>query len=155
MRTEKRRAGRPHPLFLLTTVESDAHTWNLVYIETLLEEHGVETINLGPCVPAEMTIEAIVSHRPDGVIVSSVNGHGFLQGRALYQLAAEHLGDCLPPMLIGGKLSTTEENGPALKRELLALGFEGVFVGRRAIPEFRRWLTESFSAGYELAASAP
>jgi len=154
MKTESGSAERQRPLFLLTTVESDAHTWNLVYIETLLEEHGIEIINLGPCVPADMTIDAIEAHRPDGVIVSSVNGHGFLQGRELYRRAAERLGDELPAMLIGGKLSTNEESAAAIKRELTTLGFSGVFVGRRAIPEFRQWLLDAFSATADTALSA-
>ena len=134
--------ARKGPTFLLTTIESDAHTWNLIYMESLLEEHGIRTVNLGPCVSAEMTVDAIAAHRPDAVIVSSVNGHGLQQARDLFRSAERRLGESLPPMLIGGKLSTSDVKGPAIRQELLATGYRGVFVGDRAIQEFRQWLAE-------------
>jgi methylaspartate mutase sigma subunit len=141
------------PTFLLTTIESDAHTWNLVYMRSLLEEHSIHTISLGPCVRAEATVEAIFAHRPDVVVISSVNGHGVVQGRALFQLAARCVGKPLPPLVIGGKLCTRDADEPGVKRDLLALGFSGVFVGAQAIPEFRRWLTKFNELRAELGTS--
>lgn len=128
------------PLFVLSTVESDSHMWNLVYLQLLLEEHGVEVINLGPCVPTATTLQTLVSSRPDALIISSVNGHGFWQGRALREAAVRAFGEELPLFLIGGKLTTSQADDVAVARELRAAGFAEVFVGEQAIPEFRRWL---------------
>lgn len=145
---------RDRPLFLLTTIESDSHTWNLVYMQSLLEENHIETINLGPCVPAAASIEAILAHRPDAVVISTVNGHGFVQGRALFDEARRRLGGGLPPMVIGGKLSTSDAERANIKRELLTLGFSGVFVGEPAVAEFRQWLTAWFHSSHQAVVSA-
>lgn len=36
---------------VLSTIPSDSHTWNLLFLQLLLEEHGCEVTNLGACVP--------------------------------------------------------------------------------------------------------
>ena len=128
------------PLFVLSTIESDSHMWNLVYLQLLLEEHGIEVINLGPCVPTTTTLQTLVSSRPDALIISSVNGHGFWQGRALREAAVRAFGEGLPLFLIGGKLTTSEANDASVAKELRAAGFDEVFVGEQAIPQFRQWL---------------
>jgi methylaspartate mutase sigma subunit len=71
------------PTALLTTIESDSHSWNLVYMELLLKEQSFRVVNLGPCAPVPKTIAAIAEFGPDVVVVSTVNGHGYLQGKTL------------------------------------------------------------------------
>ena len=132
----------PTPRFLLSTIESDSHMWGLVYLQLLLEEQGIDVINLGPCVPAVRTLEALKHLRPDVLVISSVNGHGLWQGRALRESAVDMFGADLPPFLIGGKLTTSESENAAAVRELRAAGFAGIFVGKQAIPEFRQWLLQ-------------
>ena len=44
---------REQPTVLLTGASSDAHTWNLVFLQLLIAEHGFRVTNLGPAVPAE------------------------------------------------------------------------------------------------------
>jgi methylaspartate mutase sigma subunit len=142
------------PLFILSTIESDSHTWNLVYLQSVLEEHGIMVLNMGPCVPAEVTVSAMLMHRPDAVIVSSVNGHGYVQGRTLLHLAGQRFGKTFPPMVIGGKLSTCEAQNASIRRHLLQLGFGAVFVGAHAIPEFQRWLIHFYERRHEMAVPA-
>jgi hypothetical protein len=48
--------NKEHPLFLLTSVESDAHTWNLVYMQCLLE--GVQTV-VGAIVRIQSRIRSV------------------------------------------------------------------------------------------------
>jgi methylaspartate mutase sigma subunit len=129
---------------LLSTPESDSHTWNLVYLQLYLEELGLTVRNLGPCTPHRTTVNAIKLYRPDCVVLSSVNGHGFTQGRTLIQLIREETGDVRLPIVIGGKLSTAEVDESCVRRELLAAGFDEVFHGSESIAEFRVWLLELF-----------
>src|SRR5262249_59490655 len=95
---------------VVTSVASDSHTWNLVYLQLVLEELGHKVVNLGACVPDELLISECLRVRPDLVVVSTVNGHGFHDGmeligrfRALEDLATT-------PVVIGGKLGIA---GPA------------------------------------------
>lgn len=57
------------PRVLLSTVSSDSHTWNLVYLSLLLEEHGYEVHNLGATVPDELLITTARSQQPDVIVI--------------------------------------------------------------------------------------
>lgn len=111
---------------LVTSVSSDSHTWNLVYLQLALEELGHRVDNLGACVPDDLVIDACLRGRYDLVVVSTVNGHGSLDGarligriRACPELAAI-------PVVIGGKLGITGA-GRHGREELRSAGFDAVF----------------------------
>ncbi|WP_338054117.1 cobalamin B12-binding domain-containing protein [Streptomyces spiramenti] len=132
---------RTKPLVLISTVASDAHTWNLVFLQLLVEELGHPVVNLGPCVPEELLAQACREHRPDLLVMSSVNGHGFRDGlSAIRHLRAQP--DLDPfPAAIGGKLSTSDSDDPERVRELVEAGFDAVFMdGSAAVSTFRRFL---------------
>ncbi len=113
---------------LLSSVSSDSHTWNLVFMQLLLEELGHEVINLGACVPDQMIIDHCKQDAPDLLVISSVNGHGSIDGeRMIRSLRADpalrHL-----PAVIGGKLTTTARIGFEEHRQRLEdAGFSTVF----------------------------
>lgn len=126
MRTVAQRDGRRR--VVLSTVSSDAHTWNLVFLQLLLEEMGHEVINLGPCVPDRLLLDSVRRIRPDLLVVSTVNGHGRLDGaRVIRKLRADPVaGDT--PAVIGGKLGIDGETGSAAARDLVDAGFDAVFT---------------------------
>jgi methylaspartate mutase sigma subunit len=124
---------------VVTTTSSDAHTWNLIYLQLLLRERGHDVLNLGACVPDSLVVGACRRHRPDLVVVSSVNGHGANDGlrlirrfRAVRELAAT-------PVVIGGKLGTAGE-GIAWAPRLREAGFDAVFDETTGILPFRQYL---------------
>ncbi|NED11120.1 cobalamin-dependent protein [Streptomyces sp. SID9124] len=120
-------ARRPRRRVLLSTVSSDSHTWNLVFLQLLLEESGNEVINLGSCVPDDVILDAVRAERFDAVVISSVNGHGFLDGRrVIKKLRSIPEGDGLPVM-IGGKLGILGDGNDRYSDELVAAGFDAVF----------------------------
>lgn len=126
---------------VLSGVASDAHTWNLVFLQLLLEELGHRVVNLGPCVPESLLVEQCARRRPDLVVLSSVNGHGFQDGlRAIAALRARpELADT--PTVIGGKLSTTGVADGTLSRRLMVAGFDAVFEdGHTEFGDFRGYL---------------
>ncbi|HUN35636.1 MAG TPA: cobalamin-dependent protein [Trebonia sp.] len=119
-----RRAGR---LCVVSSVSSDAHTWNLSFLQLLLEEHGFDVINLGACVPDELLLETCRTYRPCAVVISTVNGHGRIDGLRLARRfrddpSLEHM-----PLVIGGKLGLTAGDSPALRAQLIRAGFDAVF----------------------------
>ncbi|MFF1408747.1 cobalamin B12-binding domain-containing protein [Streptomyces sp. NPDC058289] len=123
---------------LISSVSSDSHTWNLVYLQLLLEELGHQTVNIGACVPESLLVQEALSERPDLVVISSVNGHGHQQGGSYVRALHEHLPGL--PVVIGGKLGTRGDGNTSYIADLLDQGFSGVFVGEDAIPEFIRHL---------------
>ncbi len=115
---------------LLTSTHSDAHTWNLVYLQLFCEELGCEVVNLGACVPIELLLSSWRRHDPDVVVVSSVNGHGYFDGLCTAAAVRRHRDLCRTPMVIGGNLSTapapdgTGGIGAARRRQLRHAGFD-------------------------------
>ncbi|AKJ14874.1 hypothetical protein ABB07_33905 [Streptomyces incarnatus] len=125
---------------ILSSVSSDSHTWNLVHLQLLLEEWGHEVHNLGACVPDDLVLRECRGHRPDLVVISSVNGHGFLDGRRLITRLRREPDLVQLPVVIGGKLGTDGAAGGAHGPALRAAGFTAVFEGDAAIEEFRAYL---------------
>ncbi len=128
--------GSPH--CLLATVESDSHMWNLVYLQLWLTEHDFNVRNLGSCTPMDLVLTTLEQHRTQLLVVSSVNGHGHSQGLELIRLVRQHHPDL--PCVIGGKLTTSEDQTREVYRELLAAGYDQVFIGDDAINAFERYL---------------
>ncbi|MGX1885231.1 cobalamin B12-binding domain-containing protein [Streptomyces sp. NPDC055287] len=111
---------------VVTTMASDSHTWNLVFLQLLLEELGYRVVNLGPCVPDDLLVDRCAEIRPAFVVVSSVNGHGYQDGlRVIGKLRADRRLTATP-VLIGGKLGVKGSDG-ARAQQLRAAGFDEVF----------------------------
>ncbi|MFJ8047973.1 cobalamin B12-binding domain-containing protein [Streptomyces luteogriseus] len=113
---------------LLSTVSSDSHTWNLVFLQLLLEESGHEVVNLGPCVPDQLLVETARQECPDAIVISSVNGHGHLDGARLIRAVRADRDVRHIPALIGGKLGIRGNDNIEYARGLKDAGFDEVFT---------------------------
>jgi N-dimethylarginine dimethylaminohydrolase/methylmalonyl-CoA mutase cobalamin-binding subunit len=135
-----RRAGQLS--VVVTSVASDSHTWNLVFLQLALEELGHQVLNLGACVPDELLVAECLRARPDMVVVSSVNGHGFRDGlrligrlRACPELAATRV-------VIGGKLGIAGPHGQHSRELLRSAGFDAVFEDGAELAVFRSFVKQ-------------
>ncbi|MFE1948818.1 cobalamin B12-binding domain-containing protein [Streptomyces massasporeus] len=122
---------------VVTSVASDAHTWNLVYLQLLLEELGHRVTNLGACVPDQLMIDECRNRRPDLIVVSTVNGHGFVDGKRVVRLLRGCPELHTTPLVIGGKLGITGGDHGGGVRELVEAGFDAVFEESAGIVGFR------------------
>ncbi|MGW1429737.1 cobalamin B12-binding domain-containing protein [Streptomyces sp. NPDC002431] len=111
----------------VTGLSSDAHTWNLVYVQLLIEGLGHRVRNLGPCVPDDEIVETCRTTRPDVLVISTVNGHGFHTARPLIEAIREDRSLRDLPVVIGGKLGVSEDGAQDRARALVALGYTAVF----------------------------
>src|SRR3954447_8024142 len=114
---------------LLSTTSSDSHTRNLVFLQLLLEESGYEVMNLGPCVPDALLVEAARRHRPSGIVISTVNGHGRIDGARGARAVRRDPELAQLPMVIGGKLGIAGASSDDEVSRLLEAGFDAVFTG--------------------------
>ncbi|MBY5935083.1 cobalamin-dependent protein [Tateyamaria omphalii] len=108
---------------LLTTVSSDSHSWNLIFMELFLAERGFEVTNLGPCCPTELTVTQSQETTYDVIVISSINGHGVIEAPDILN-ALRHAG-VTTPVAVGGKLDTSSDLETGDK--LAQAGFDGVF----------------------------
>lgn len=115
----------PRPQVVVTSVSSDAHTWNLVYLQLILEELGCRVTNLGACVPDETVVAECAARRPQLIVVSSLNGHGCQDGIRLIGAIRRCPALLGIPVVIGGKLDVDGGAIPAAR--LLAAGFDAVY----------------------------
>jgi methylaspartate mutase sigma subunit len=144
-------AHRPRTV-VVSGVSSDAHTWNLVFLQLLLEGFGCTVVNLGPCVPDDLLLVEIERIRPDLVVLSSVNGHGHHDGARVVRKLRGTPGTAELLVVIGGKLGIHEDDTERHVRDLMAAGFDAVFAdGDVQAVEFRRFLGLPSGAPRELA----
>ncbi|MFF3069404.1 cobalamin-dependent protein [Kitasatospora sp. NPDC057936] len=136
---------------LLTTVESDSHFWNLIFLEKFIAENGGEVRNLGGCTPADLVVKEVNDFQPDLLVVSSVNGHGYY-GTSVVLTELKRAGVNVP-CVAGGKLTTAPSDNDRVRRELLSQGCTDVFLGENAVDRFREFL--AFGARYGFAAWQP
>ncbi|MFJ8075437.1 cobalamin B12-binding domain-containing protein [Streptomyces sp. NPDC096176] len=131
---------RPAKKFLVSSVSSDAHMWNLVFLQLLLEEHGGEVSNLGACVPDQVIIDECRKLRPDVLVLSTVNGHGHLDGlRLIGKIRSEpDLADLR--VVIGGKLGVRGAENVQFIEALSAGGFDAVFESEGGLENFNEFL---------------
>jgi methylaspartate mutase sigma subunit len=112
---------------VVTSVSSDAHTWNLVYLQLVLEELGHRVLNLGACVPDDLVVSECLRVRPALVVVSSVNGHGHRDGTRLIGRIRARPELARTPVVIGGKLGIDGSDGRDRVESLRSSGFDAVF----------------------------
>ena len=115
---------------IVSSMASDSHTWNLVFLQLLIEELGFDVVNLGATVPDAMLIEECRDRKPHMVVLSSVNGHGYHEGlRLIGELRGEPAVADLP-VVIGGKLGITGGESAEHIQDLLSAGFDAVYDDR-------------------------
>jgi methylaspartate mutase sigma subunit len=133
---------RPKPYAVLSSTPSDSHTWNLLFVQLLMEENGWSVNNLGACVPIAMLLDESLRRVPDLIVLSTVNGHGAQEAREA--ITALHAEPALTgvPVCLGGKLSVSEDAERAAAGELAAAGYDAVLVGDAAVPAFRSLLAQ-------------
>ncbi|MEU9453937.1 cobalamin-dependent protein [Streptomyces sp. NPDC048277] len=132
--------------FVVSSVSSDAHMWNLVFLQLLLEEHGGEVRNLGACVPDELIMEECRAERPDVLVISTVNGHGHLDGLRLIRKIRQDPGLADLRVVIGGKLGVRGAENIAFVKELVTGGFDAVFESEGGLQDFQEFLSGLESA---------
>lgn len=114
---------------VVSGLASDAHTWNLVYLQVLIEEFGYHVVNLGACVPDDLLVETCRRIDPALIALGSVNGHGRTDGLRVVARLRECAELVATPLVIGGKL-TVSDDAETLALDLLAAGFDAVFPDR-------------------------
>ncbi|MFJ3173895.1 cobalamin B12-binding domain-containing protein [Streptomyces roseus] len=113
---------------LVSGLSSDAHMWNLVYLQLLLEERGHQVSNLGSTTPDAEILRACRTERPDLLVISSVNGHGRLDGLRLIRALRAVPALRGLPVVIGGKLGIDgRDHAGAAAAHLTAAGYDAVF----------------------------
>lgn len=126
---------------VVTSVSSDSHTWNLVVLQLVLEELGHRVHNLGACVPDDLLVSECRRLRPDLVVVSSVNGHGYHDGMRVIRTFRQLPDLSGTPVVIGGKLGIAGPGCDDSRAHLVAAGYDAVFEEQVAgIAQFQAYV---------------
>jgi len=125
---------------VLSSTSSDSHMWNLIFMQLMLEEHGYRVANLGACVRPELLVERCAARPPAVIVLSTVNGHGRLDGAQAVRRLREIPSLAATPTVIGGKLGIRSAD-PDETRQLRTAGFDAVFGDTAAdLDEFSAFL---------------
>ncbi|MDI1433379.1 cobalamin-dependent protein [Polyangium sorediatum] len=125
---------------VLTTIPSDSHSWNLIFLELFLREHGYEVTNLGMCVPVEVTLEVCRREEPELVVVSTVNGHGYLEGAEIARAVRGEGVLAGVRLVLGGLIHSDPEIAEQQTARLCEAGFDHVYHGDAGVAAFREML---------------
>ncbi|MFC4536704.1 methylaspartate ammonia-lyase [Sphaerisporangium dianthi] len=125
---------------IVSSTQSDSHTWNLVFLQLLIEELGHRVVNLGCCVPDDLLVTECLRRQPDVVVLSTVNGHGWIDGKRVVRRLREQPELAGLRMVIGGKLGIAQHGDRRTTDTLLAAGFDAVFEDGVEIDSFRSYL---------------
>jgi methylmalonyl-CoA mutase cobalamin-binding subunit len=140
---------------LLSGISSDAHMWNLIFLQLFIEENGHQVRNLGPCAPDALIAEHCVVWRPDALVISTVNGHGHLDGVRLIRSLREAGGSLATlPVVIGGKLGIHGVENVRFNQHLLDVGFDAVFGTETGLMDFQSYLTALGRSGQAVDTTA-
>ncbi|WP_285743573.1 cobalamin-dependent protein [Lentzea sp. NBRC 105346] len=131
------------PKVLLSSVSSDSHTWNLVFLQLLLEETGHDVVNIGACVPDDLLVAECAEHRPDVVVISTVNGHGAADGKRLITRIRTDPALRGLTVVIGGKLGVAGAADHSCAAELVDAGFDAVFQDNADVGDFLGFIESS------------
>jgi len=126
----------PSKTAVLATVPSDCHSWNLVFMQLLLSEMGYFVVNLGVCVPYNLVVEKCIEHDPSALIISTINGHGYIEGVELAKRIRRVTNLTNMHLAIGGKINTDPARGQTDENELLKAGFNVVYRDSRSLSQF-------------------
>ncbi|MGH3380058.1 MAG: cobalamin B12-binding domain-containing protein [Actinoallomurus sp.] len=133
---------RTKPYAVLGSTPSDSHTWNLLFVQLLMEENGWSVTNLGACVPVAMLVDESLRRVPDLIVISTVNGHGAQEARQVIEAVRAEPALSRVPVSLGGKLCVNEDLERDAVGELVAAGYDAVLVGDTAVPSFRSLLAQ-------------
>jgi len=120
------------PLAIVASTVDDSHTWNLIGVELRLRERGFKVINLGCCTPPELLAKTVRQHRPDLTVISSVNGHGSMNGLTLAKLLSQYQAFNASLIVIGGKLTIDNVLPTQVVLSLKRAGYNAVLSGPNA-----------------------
>lgn len=132
---------------IVCTVPSDSHSWNLVFMDLYLREKGFETKNLGVCTSAEDLVICVRDFHPDMVVISSINGHAYLEAPQIIDRLRESGLFGSSYIVIGGKIGVKGDENIEYREFLLRYGFDAVFIDMKnndGIADFGDFINESF-----------
>jgi len=133
-------------LAILATIPSDSHSWNLIFMEKFLIETGFATINLGVCVPYEDVLVNCATHKPDYLVISTINGHGYMEGVELAKIIRAEINLTNMKMVIGGNLYVGSRILGKHINGLYAAGYDGVYSSANSLQEFSSLLIRQASS---------
>ncbi len=136
------------PIALVTTVPSDSHHWNLIFMELLIKEHGYDVVNLGPCVPYPESVNYYKSYRPDIMVVSTINGHGYIEGLSLINQLKKEVPET-KNIFIGGNLGIDQKSVFDQILELENNGFTKAYNANKDLEDFKSRIKKIFEINNE------
>jgi methylmalonyl-CoA mutase cobalamin-binding subunit len=127
---------------ILATLPTDCHTWNLIYLQLILEEMNYRVENLGPCTAAATLIRQMTKEAPDVIVISTINGSACHDAISLIHEIRRALPLLRIPVAIGGNLDLGLDGEHVQCARLAAAGYDAVFPRSSSGNDLRRWIQE-------------
>lgn len=119
---------------VLGVIGSDCHAVGNKIISRMLQDNGIDVVNLGVMVSQDEFIDAAIETGADAILVSSIYGHGEIdcagfRGRCIERGLADVL------LYVGGNLVIGKRDFPEVRKLFEGMGFDRVFPPRVDLDE--------------------
>ena len=111
---------------VLGVIGSDCHAVGNKILNHALTEAGYNVINIGVLSPQEDFINAAIETNADGILVSSLYGHGEIDCRGMREKCDES-GLHGIKLYVGGNIVVGKQNWEDVHGRFIAMGFDRVY----------------------------
>ena len=112
---------------VMGVIGADVHAVGNKILNLAFTEAGYKVINLGIMVSQDEFIKAAIETNADGIMVSSLYGHGELDCRGMREKCIEAgIGDIL--MYVGGNLVVGKQDFAETEKKFKEMGFNRVYA---------------------------
>lgn len=111
---------------VLGVIGSDCHAVGNKILDHALTEAGYNVINIGVLSPQEDFINAAIETNADGILVSSLYGHGEIDCRGMREKCDES-GLHGIKLYVGGNIVVGKQNWEDVHGRFIAMGFDRVY----------------------------
>lgn len=119
---------------VLGVIGSDCHAVGNKIITRMLQDNGIEVVNLGVMVSQDEFIDAAIETGADAILVSSIYGHGEIDCMGFRGRCVERgVEDIL--LYVGGNLVIGKRDFPQVEKLFEGMGFDRVFPPRVDLDE--------------------
>lgn len=113
-------------ILVLGVIGADVHAVGNRILHYALSEAGFKVVNIGVMASQQEFINAAIETGADGILVSSLYGHGEIDCRGLRDKAIE-AGLTNIKLYVGGNLVVGKQNWKEVEKKFLDMGFDRVY----------------------------
>lgn len=123
----KKATNKKQKTVVIGVIGADVHVVGNKIIERTLQQEGINVVNIGVLSSQQDFINAAIESGADGILVSSLYGHGELDCQGMRGKMIE-AGLKNTPLMVGGNIVVGKQDTKEVMKKFKDMGFDEVFM---------------------------